>query len=53
MGCGPDRAVSEAFNFVSTWSTSMRYDPAEGDLREAEEFLRHVETVLAWGDNKI
>lgn len=45
--------TNESLVFVSTWETSLRYQPGMGDPRDAERFLAEVTSILRWGDHRI
>jgi hypothetical protein len=45
--------VSESLAFVSTWDTSLRYTPGLGEPDDALRFLREVQNILQWANNRI
>jgi HEPN domain-containing protein len=45
--------VSEALGGVLWWSTDLRYDPAEIDLKPARAFIKSCEEVLAWARRRL
>ena len=46
-------AISESLAFVSTWETSLRYEPGLGEPEDASRFLKEVKNILEWADNRI
>lgn len=45
--------ISQSLAFVSTWETSLRYQPGLGEPEDAARFLREVKGILEWADNRI
>ena len=45
--------ISESLAFVSTWDTSLRYKPGVGEPKDASRFLREVQHILEWANNRI
>ena len=45
--------ISESLTFVSTWETSLRYQPGLGDPKDATRFIKEVKKILDWADNRI
>ncbi len=43
----PDE-IKDCLSRVATWTTDLRYDPAEISLQRAEEFLADSERILGW-----
>lgn len=46
-------AVIDHLAYLSTWSVASRYEPGEGDVDDAKDFVARTHTFLAWGDNRI
>jgi hypothetical protein len=47
------RAIQNSLLFVSTWNTSLRYQPGRGNSGDADRFLREVKAIMDWADNRI
>lgn len=45
--------VTRAFAYVTTWSTSLRYDPSGQARDTAETFLACTESVLEWAKARL
>lgn len=49
---GVPRDVAKHFGTVGTWSTRLRYEPAETPPRKAATFLEAVEAIFRWADGR-
>lgn len=52
-GASIPRHVGRAFALVETWSTELRYSPAEIKEREAREFLNAAKVIMEWADGRL
>ena len=52
-GSRPPTDVMRAFQFVSQWSSEIRYNPKEVKLVEANRFLKAVDEVYRWTDGRL
>lgn len=46
-------AISVSLALVSTWDTSLRYQPGLGEPDDALRFLKEVHNILKWADARI
>lgn len=52
-GPAPPREVNESLVFLSTWHSSLRYEPDSGDRIHAGQFVEHTRKVLEWADTRL
>lgn len=45
--------VAESIALVSTWETTLRYQPGLGEPDDALRFLEEVKAILDWADSRI
>jgi len=45
--------IGESLTFVSTWDTTLRYEPGLGEPADSQRFLQEVRAILEWADKRI
>jgi hypothetical protein len=46
-------AIAKAFGRVKSWGTHLRYNPGAAKARNAVEFLRAVEELIEWANERL